>query len=134
MVVGLVSVILLTLFAGPTALFAASSSGLQDATKQLQEAGDAPYGAKSLAGDPRTMLVFTVGSIIQGFLELMGVAFLAPLIYGGYMWMTARGETDKVTKAKGIIIDAVIGLVIVFGAYVISQFIVSRIIAAAVVT
>jgi hypothetical protein len=39
--------------------------------------------------------------------------------------MTAMGETDKIKKAKGIIINGVIGLLIIFCAYALSAFIFS---------
>ncbi len=40
--------------------------------------------------------------------------------------MIARGDAEKVKKAKELIIDAVIGLIIVLAAYAISVFVVTR--------
>ena len=45
------------------------------------------------------------------------------IIYGGILWMTAMGKENQVEKAKNIIIQAVIGLVIVLAAYAITSFI-----------
>ncbi|MFH1564879.1 MAG: hypothetical protein ABIC82_03455 [bacterium] len=53
-----------------------------------------------------------VGSIIGSVLSFLGVIFLVLIIYGGYMYMTAMGSEEKVNKAKKIIVDASIGLVI----------------------
>jgi hypothetical protein len=64
----------------------------------------------------------TVGMIIAVALLLLGIIFLILMIYGGYMWMTAGGDEQKVEKAKGLIRNAIIGLVIVLAAYAITAF------------
>jgi cbb3-type cytochrome oxidase subunit 3 len=61
-----------------------------------------------------------IGEIIQAFLSFLGVIFLVLMIYGGYAWMMARGNEQEVVKAKNIITNAIIGLVIVLAAYAIT--------------
>jgi len=56
-------------------------------------------------------------------LSFIGVLFLILTIYGGINWMTAGGNEQKVEKAKTIIINAIIGLLIVLSAYTITSFI-----------
>ncbi len=68
------------------------------------------------------------GSIIQGALRLVGIAFLVLMVYGGFIWMTARGNDAEIDKAKETIIAAVIGLLIVVGAYALTNFITARLI------
>jgi len=63
--------------------------------------------------------------IINLVLTFVGVAFLILMIYGGITWMTAAGNDTKVDKAKKTIIAGVIGVIVVFSAYVISQFVVA---------
>lgn len=65
----------------------------------------------------------TVGSVIGTILSLLGVAFMSLIIYGGFIWMFARGNDQAVVKAKGIIETAIIGLVIVLSAYAITVFV-----------
>ena len=67
-----------------------------------------------------------VSNIINLILSFLGVIFLVLMIYGGYLWMTARGNEEQLTKAKNVIIAAVTGLVIVVAAYAISWFVVSK--------
>ncbi len=67
-----------------------------------------------------------VANIIQYALSFLGVIFIILIIYAGFLWMTASGDSDKITKAKGILINAIIGVIIVLGAYVITAFIFSR--------
>jgi hypothetical protein len=66
-----------------------------------------------------------VGDIIQLALSLLGALFIVFMIYGGYLWLTAAGAEQKVAKAKKIIFQSIIGLVIIIGAYAISYFIIS---------
>ncbi len=76
------------------------------------------------AGIPRTgTLAERIGTITGALLSLGGVLFFLLALYGGFLWMTARGEESQATKAKGIIIDAVIGLAIVSAAYIITSFV-----------
>ena len=65
-----------------------------------------------------------IGKVIQAALSVVGVIFLILMIYGGYLWMTARGNEPQVEKAKNLITAAIIGLVIVLAAYAISIFVV----------
>lgn len=67
----------------------------------------------------------TISYVITLFLSFLGVIFLILMIYGGMMWMTARGNDDRVKKAKDIIIDSIIGLIVVVAAYAITYFVTS---------
>ncbi len=85
------------------------------------------YGLKDTAvgaGIPQTgTLQGRIGTITGALLSLVGVLFFLLALYGGFLWMTARGDESQATKAKGIIIDAVIGLAIVSAAYIITSFV-----------
>ena len=65
-------------------------------------------------------LPLTIGLIIRAFLSFLGIIFLILMIYGGYSWMMARGNEQAVVKAKDIIKNAIIGLVVVLAAYAIT--------------
>lgn len=64
-----------------------------------------------------------IGQIINAVLVFLGVIFLILMIYGGYIWMTARGNEQEVEKAKNIIKNALIGLVVVLAAYAITYLV-----------
>lgn len=68
-----------------------------------------------------------VGRIINIGLGVLGLFFLLLMIYGGYIWMNARGNEEEVTKAKKIIMGAVIGLVIILASYGVSNFVFTNI-------
>ncbi len=64
-----------------------------------------------------------IGKILGSILQFIGAFFLILTIYGGFTWMLARGNDQEVTKAKDIIEAALIGLIIVLAAYVITSFV-----------
>ncbi|MDD5341345.1 MAG: Ig-like domain-containing protein [Patescibacteria group bacterium] len=69
----------------------------------------------------------TIANVIRAFLGLLGLLAIAVLLYGGYVWMTAAGNEEKVKKAKQILINGVIGLLIILSAYGIASFIIGSI-------
>ena len=64
-----------------------------------------------------------VGLVISVALSLLGVVFLILMIYGGFVWMNSRGNEQDVEKAKNIIRNSIVGLLIVVAAYGITVFI-----------
>lgn len=81
-------------------------------------------------GDAPTPLPIIIGNIIYGALSLTGIIFVILIIYGGFMWMQARGNTEDVTKAKKIIESAIIGIVLIGLAFAMTNFVVDRIVEA----
>ncbi|MFA6486093.1 MAG: hypothetical protein WCT40_01855 [Candidatus Magasanikbacteria bacterium] len=98
-----------------------TSTGLSDA----QSAAELPttLGPGKAATFPQL-----IGEAIGIGLSLVGMLFFLLMLYGGLYWMIARGDSSKVDKAKDTIEAAVIGLVIVSGAYAIANFIFSSIV------
>jgi hypothetical protein len=54
----------------------------------------------------------------------MGVIAMIIFIYGGYYWLTAKGDEEKVQKAKTIIVNTIIALLVIFSAYAIVKIII----------
>jgi len=71
-------------------------------------------------------LATVAGKIVGIVIGLSGFLLTIYLIYGGFLWMTSAGEEEKIKKAKGMITNAIIGLVIVIFAYVISSFVIGK--------
>ena len=67
-----------------------------------------------------------VGTIITAVLSILGVIFLVIMIYGGFLWMTARGDESQVTKAKDLMQAAIIGVAVVLAAYAISIYVILK--------
>lgn len=79
------------------------------------------------AGLSDRSLLSIIGSIISVFLSVLGVIALCIVIYAGYLWMTAGGDAEKVGKAKKLMINAAIGLVIILSSFAIVRFIMGAI-------
>ncbi len=71
--------------------------------------------------DPRVM----AGSVIKIMLGFLGIIALVIILFGGFKWMTAAGNEDKVAEAKKLIGAGIIGLVVILAAYAIAQFVIS---------
>lgn len=102
------------------------ADSIQDATTKLKKAGGAAFGSELDPAQAQAQLAEKVGKLIGIVLTVIGAFFLILLIYGGYKWMMARGAPEEAKKAKDIITDAVIGLIIILAAYLISTFVVGK--------
>ncbi len=63
----------------------------------------------------------TAEKIIDKFLGFLGLIAVVIIIYAGFLWLTAGGDTKKVDKAKRVLKEAIIGLLIIFAAWGIAQ-------------
>jgi len=118
-ITGIISLFIFVVAFGIFTLTAGAAETLSLTSKMAAVGTVAGFGTKSLAA--------TLGGIIQGFLMLLGVIFMAYTVYAGYNWMTAAGNDEKITKSKAILRGSVIGLIIILGAYAISAFIINQI-------
>ncbi|MFH1253649.1 MAG: hypothetical protein V1664_04990 [Candidatus Uhrbacteria bacterium] len=86
------------------------------------------FATTSGLGDAELVPMF--GSIINTGLGFLGLIAVAIIIMGGFKWVTASGDDEKVKKARKYIYQGLIGLVIVLAAYAIAQFALSTAIGA----
>ena len=116
-----------------TALVHAEVSGTGTATdtgpvfSRLKEAGK----NSTLGGGPGSgsaTLLFLIGEFMKTALGFLGVVGLILVIYAGYLWFTAGGSEDNVEKAKTLLKNAVIGLIIISLAYTITAYVVGKVI------
>jgi len=73
----------------------------------------------------------SIVNIILGFLGIIAVIII---LAGGFKWMTAGGNEDKVAEARQMIIQGLIGLVVVFAAWAIASFVIAQLKSAAKIT
>lgn len=85
-----------------------------------------PQGTKYDTGDYELNDFVQVGvNVTKIILGTVGSLSLLMFVYGGVMMLISAGNSDQVSKAKGIIMAAIIGLVIVFVSYIIVSFVIS---------
>ena len=111
----IVMIILIGIFLVGTHLVYAQSgnSTASEVKKQLEAAAGQNGAGFSAPQDPR----LTVALIIRTALSLLGMIALVLVLYAGYLWMTASGNEEQVTKAKTLLQQAVIGLAVIFLSY-----------------
>lgn len=74
-------------------------------------------------GLPMTYLPTIVVNFVAWALGFLGLVSVIMLIYGGYQYLTAGGNEESLEKAKKIIKNALVGLVIVLLSYAIALFV-----------
>ena len=82
-------------------------------------------GFKSGTGNPPGIEVLA-GRIINTIIGLTGLIFIVITVYAGVLYLTAFGDADKVKKAKGMLIQGAIGIILIIGAYAISTFVLTQ--------
>jgi uncharacterized membrane protein YjgN (DUF898 family) len=65
----------------------------------------------------------TISRIINVALSLLGIVAVVIILIGGFEWMTAGGNEEKVGEAKKRILAGVIGLAIILSAYALAKFV-----------
>jgi TRAP-type C4-dicarboxylate transport system permease small subunit len=76
---------------------------------------------------PTSNLQATVANILNAALGLLGLVAVVIILIGGFKWMTAMGNEENVKKARQLIIQGVIGLIIIVLAFSIAQFVLNAI-------
>ena len=80
------------------------------------------------AGVTQTDYTVILVNVIKAVLSLVGILFFIMVFYGGFVWFISRGNEERVKKAQGILTAAFIGIFIVVGAYVITNFVFERVV------
>ena len=68
-------------------------------------------------------LQVTISRVINIALSLLGVIAVVIILIGGFQWMTAGGNDEKVANARKIIFAGIIGLAIILSAWAIARFV-----------
>lgn len=101
--------------------FLALPSLAQD-TLQIAPVGEELGLAGNIDGaDGLREIVIRVVRSILGFVGLIAVLVI---MYGGYVWMTSAGNSDKVERAKTIIVNGLIGLAVIIASFAIVSLVV----------
>ena len=99
----------------------AQTSGLKDAFPMVNKVSQTtilPYRND-------VPLATMIGNIAQLIISVLGVIFVIFIVYAGGLWVNAAGNESKIDKAKDILKQSIIGLIITIGAYAISYFIIN---------
>jgi len=75
-------------------------------------------------GLPATPLPVLIGRIVRIFIGFLGLIAVVIVLYGGFIWMTSGGDSDKIDKAKKLMRAGLIGLLIIVLAYALATFVI----------
>ncbi|MEK7584471.1 MAG: hypothetical protein AAB490_04445 [Patescibacteria group bacterium] len=90
------------------------------------------YGAAAQAG-PGPITVYNpitaknvpdlVNNMVRAILGIVGAVTLFMFVYGGLMWMTSGGASNRIERGRNTLVWATIGLLVIFSSYAILNFI-----------
>lgn len=118
--------IIASLLGGPSGV---AASLLDDAAARLKNSGTG--AGFNTTGQPQTQFLEIVGAIVQGMLALLGAFFFIYIVYAGITWATAGGNTERVDKARSILKNNIIGLIITLFAGALVTYVMAAITSAA---
>ena len=92
------------------------------------------FAAKLTAGDGSGGTInvpqLTGDTVLQNGLNMAyliaGIIAVIVVIVGGIMYATSAGNSGNVTKAKNLILYAVVGIVVILTAFAITNFVIGR--------
>ena len=81
----------------------------------------------TVAGIPKVSFPQFIGTMVKTILAVLGIIFIILIIYAGALWSLSVGDAAKITKAKGMLIAGVLGIIIIIGSYTIVSFVITAI-------
>jgi hypothetical protein len=96
-------------FAGPNAANAEATSG----------GTVTPFQTYSIEPPIEANVPQVIGRFVNIIIGVTGSAALLMFAFGGFTWLTSRGNPEQIQKGKNIFIWATIGLIIIFSSYMI---------------
>lgn len=91
-----------------------AQGAIGEARERLEDFRVNKIGAPSF-GSPSAAIF----AVINWFLGFIAAVALAVMLWGGFTYITSLGSDDKVRSAKRIILFAIVGLLMIAGAWVI---------------
>lgn len=79
-------------------------------------------GYTTFAGGGQGDIRIFLAGMVQAALSVVGVIFLILVLYAGFLWLTAGGNTESVSRARTLLLSAIVGFIITLGAFMITRF------------
>ena len=101
----------------PTSVFAA----LEKPDKFLT--GDNSVATKLGTATPLPVMI---ANIINILISILGIIFVIEVVWAGFLYLTAMGDKTKIDKAKTMLTQGIIGLVLILMAYGVATFVIDQ--------
>lgn len=92
--------------------------------KGLKTTAEQGAGYKPMSERPSWFIARILGGFIAIAPFFAGVIGMLLLCYGGFIWMMSRGREQEIERAKTIITNTLIAMVVIFSAWAIVQLII----------
>lgn len=102
------------------AQYSVDSALAQNPLYELESAGAGFTGGDARPPRDLRLIIFQVVQVVLG---LIGTILTVLFLYAGFLWWSARGVEEKVTKAKATLRNALIGLIIIAISYSLVTFV-----------
>jgi len=112
--------VLFFIFSGPIPQIQAQSR-MNETDLYRNQTGISEVGAVYGGRQPEDIRIVAT-KIIQWALGFLALIFLVLIIFAGFQWMTSGGNDEGVKKAKSLMKNAVIGLIIILAAWSLSYY------------
>ena len=80
-----------------------------------------PVNSNTTETNPIVVYALAILNVLSG---LVGLAVVGGLVWGGILYMSARADSGQIEKAKMVMFNSVVGLVLFVFMYAILQFII----------
>ncbi len=77
---------------------------------------------------PQQSITVIIARVIRVFLGIIGIILTIMIIYAGYLYMTAQGMPEPMDKAKRILKQSVIGVIIILLSFSFTSWLIGRLI------
>jgi len=114
------------LLAVPITLFALSFSVAPKTFAQKSSITNGLNAAAGTAGvQKNSSLLPIIANLIQVAIGFTGILLVVMLVYSGFLYFSAMGDSGKIEKAKKLIVYSITGVIIVVMSYAISSYVIS---------
>lgn len=89
-------------------------------------AANGKINPRDIGMDPVTNDSAALAGVLNTVYMVAGMVAVLVIIAAGYWYVVSNGDASRVKRAKDAILGAVVGLIIVITAFIITQFILGR--------
>jgi len=94
-----------------------------------KDVGGLDNNAGQLPGDTLNLvqndsLIDAIISVVNVILGILGILLVLWLLYGGILYAFSGGDENKTSQAKGILVNAIIGIIIISLVWALANFLV----------
>lgn len=115
------------LFASATPVLAQGFTSADTGLSETAQKAGFDITAACQHGASGGCIPYFIGVVVNVLLGLFGSLFLVLIMYGGFQYMFAQGEPEKIKSAKTTIVNAILGMIIVAASYAIANYVLTAI-------